>query len=131
MSYSYPHLVIPVTLDDAVTANTLFVIPTEDQGLDIEYDATPFVTASSHFAVGAFSGNKLSIAASVDIKKLTGHITGRIPHATIPFWFGSLSDPTTWYKPGANTHFQADLESSANADNLDTAYLFTEQLRNY
>lgn len=127
----YPKDSQNVTLDDDVTADTLYIRATENQGIKIAYDATLFVTAQSHFAVPTFTGNKLAIAASVDIKKLTAQIFGSLPHGVIPFNFGVPSDPATWYKPQATTKFRADLLSSANAGATDTVYLATEQLRPY
>lgn len=127
----HPPIVQHVVLDDDVTADTLYIVQTEDQDIKISYDGTQFVTAQTLFAVPTFTGNKLALAASVDIKKLTAIISGRIPHAVVPFMFGQLSDPTTWYKPQATTKFRADLLSSANAADTDTVYLATEQLRPY
>lgn len=131
LAEKFPHLSIPSKLDGDVTADTLYVIPTENQFAVINHEGTGSTSVASVLSTPTFAGNKLSLGASVNFTKRSIIVKGTCPHGVMPFMFGMLDDPTTWYKPQVTTKFRADLYSSSNAASTDTVYLATEQLRPY
>jgi len=114
-------------LDAVVTAKTIYPACTEDGEIQIQYDDTDFVTAQSNFAVPTFTGEKLALAASVDIQGDSALISGVLPHGVIPVWFGDPSEPDTWLPVSSINNIRADVQSSSDADSGDTATILTQQ----
>jgi hypothetical protein len=122
---------IPVTLDSAVSAMTLYLPTTQGNQLAIAYDAVNFVTAQSHFSVVTATGPKLAITASVDIQAETAVATGYAPGGVIPFWQGNPHDPETWYTPNASDQLRASILASAVSDSSDTGRVIVQQAIRY
>lgn len=131
LTMRYPTILQDIVLDNDVAQDFLYTPIVEKQEISINYDETPFVTASTRFSIPSFLGKEIALSASVDIKKLTARLSGLLPHGVIPFDFGILNDPTTWYHPQATTKFRADILTTNQISGGDTAYVVTEQLRPY
>lgn len=127
----YPRIYEKVTYDAAVTAKTIFATVSEELDININYDATAFITAQSKFAVPTYTGSKIALAASVDIKALSGHVSGMLPHNCIPIPFGDQHDMKDWLLLEGVGSLRADILSTSDADSADTGFLITQQLRSY
>jgi len=127
LSEIYPEVVIPVCLDEVVTAKVLYVPTAKDNRILIAYDETPFVTAQSLFAVPTFTGQIINLAASVDIQADTGVVTGRLPQGVVPFDFGDPMVPESWLQVGGINNIRMDIEASADADAGDTTRIVVKQ----
>lgn len=124
--YSYK-----ITGDDAVTAKTIYTPLSKDVECILNYDNTAFVTAQSKFAEATYTGPKIVLSASADIKAVTALVSGLLPHEIIPIFFGDTHDPTDWLNPSGFKNFKADIQSSSDADSGDTCSLITQQLKLY
>jgi hypothetical protein len=129
LSELYPRIVERYTLDGAVTAKTLYASVSDDQQINIEYDDTAFVTESTKFSVATWTGAMCALSASVDIKALNCHVSGRYPANTFPINFGNPDEPNTWLDMGGKGSLLLDLTSSSSATSSDTTYLVVQQLR--
>lgn len=128
---SYPVIQVPVVLDNAVTAKTLFMPVSEDPQISVEYDATAFVTAQSKFAVPTYTGPKCALSASVDIKGQTAKIAGRLPACTLAIPFGDLKEPDSWLDIVGSRSLRADITATSDADSGDTTALVVQQYVRY
>jgi len=124
-------LSIPVTLDAAITAKTLYLPPTYAHGIKIEYDATAFVTASSKFALPTFTNTKIALAASVDIKALRALVTGYAPYSCLAIPFGDLDDIGDWYDVTKLGHLRLTTQGAAAVGTSPVARICLQQLRKY
>ena len=131
MLNEFPAVSLPVTLDDVVTAKDLYVPMAMDNRIAIESDATAHVTAQTNFALPAYKGQFIDIAASVDIQADFGTVPGRMPGGVIPFFLGDKNDPESWYRPALNDRLEATILSSSAADSGDTAYVLIQQVMSY
>jgi len=120
-----------ITLDAAVTANTLYTDLSYRQNIKISYDATPFVTAQSKFAVATWTGYALALAASVDIKKLDATLTGYIPHGLFPVSQCDDWDNATWLDWRNKGKAKLDILSTSDSDSGDTIDVVIESVRPY
>jgi hypothetical protein len=117
------------TLDAAVTAKTLFVTPSRELSIAIDYDATAFVTAQSKFALPTVTSHKIALAASVDIKGLTALVTGTMPCNSFPVRFGDQYDPDTWLVPPKDGNLKLTVTSSSSAASTATFRTVVQQVR--
>lgn len=127
----YPKFEYNVTLDDAVTAKTIYADVSKDVDVQINYDDTDFVTAQSNFAEATVTGHKVALAASVDIKALTANISGNLPGNVIPWLTGDEWSIDQWFSPGNAKSLQLDLTASSDADSGDNTRVVLEQLKVY
>lgn len=131
MKTLYPRISEVCTYDAVVTAKTIYATVSEDIEINVNYDATAFVTAQSKFAVATKTGAKIALSASVDIAALTGLISGIHPHNCIPIPFGDQQIMSDWYDLTGVGSLRARLLSSSDADSGDTTYIVTQQVRKY
>jgi len=127
LAMEYPDVVIPVCLDEVVTAKTLIVPTASHNRIAISYDGTAFVTATSLFAVPTFQGQVIALAASVTIQADTGIVTGRLPQGVIPVDFGDPNEPETWMQVSGLNNIRMDILASADADVGDATRVVTQQ----
>ena len=127
----YPTITERHTLDAAITAKTLYSALTMDQTIEVNYDATAFVTAQSRFAAATWTGAKCFLRASVDIKGNNAIINGRMPGNCFPVDFGDPETPETWLQAQQHGSAVVDLLSSSDADSGDTVSLVVQQARVY
>jgi len=127
----YPRVVERIQGDDAVTAKTIYVPTSAENQVSIEYDDTAFVTAQSKFAVATYTGYKIALAASVDIKCEDIVVSGYLPYELIPIPFGDQQKPEEWYNLENKGSLRADILASSDADSGDTCRIITQQLRKY
>lgn len=127
----YNTIYLPMTLDNAVTAKTIYQATTELTKIAIDYDATAFVTAQSKFAVPTITAAKIALAASVDIKALTAMIAGIAPHHCYPLVFGDLWEPAGWIDATQHRNLIFDLTSAGAASSSDTFKTVIEQWYKY
>ncbi len=127
MSAQYGRISEQHVLDADVTVKTIYPSCTQYGDIIIKYDETAFVTAQTLFAVATFTGEKLALAASVDIKGDFATITGYLPHGMMVIDFGDPMDPDTWLQVAGINNIRADIEASSDADSGDTATLITQQ----
>ena len=125
----YPRILEKYTLDAVATAKTIYAALAAIQHVNIAYDATAFVTASSKFALPTITGYKIALAASVDIKALTADISGKHPGSCFPIDFGEPNDPATWLPINLVGSHVLDVTMSASAGSDDTMSLVVQQLR--
>ena len=118
-------------MDAVVTANVIYLPVSQYPSLAIEYGVTAFVTAQSHFALSVFTGGLDTVAASVDITKITAEWKGYIPHETIPLELGDMDDPATWLPVAGLKDVRLDVQASADADAGDTGTVVVQQARYY
>lgn len=116
------------TLDAAVTAKTIYSMVSENGDIKIAYDGTVFVTTTSKFAVPTWTGAKLALAASVDIKALTALISGELVHQSVYIPFGNDNLVESFYTPAASDKIKLDILTSSDADSGDTLYIAGRQL---
>lgn len=122
---------LPVVLDAAVTACDLYVPMRYLNKIAIDYDATAFVTAQSKFALPAYKGPFIDVAASVDIKKQTGIVTGYLPGGVLPVSFGNPGVPDSWLAPSPADDLRADILASSDADSGDECEVLVQQAMRY
>ena len=98
-AHEWPQIQYNMILDAVVTTKTIFGVAAYHQmaGINIEYDATKFVTAQSLMAAPTFTNNKIALAASVDIAADTASIGGMIPFSVMCWPFGLQEDDADWY----------------------------------
>jgi len=120
-----------VTLDGAVTAKTLYVVPSYQHGIKIEYDGTAFVTAQSKFAVPTFTGDKIELTASVDIKALRALINGYAPNFCFAIPFGEQSDINDWYDVTKLGHLRLTTQGASAVGTSPAARICLQQIRKY
>lgn len=123
----YGPVILNVTLDAVVTAKTLYVPTSQQNQIAIQYDDTDFVTAQSHFAVLTNTGQKMALAASVDIQADTGIVSGFLPQGLIPFDFGDPKAPETWLNPSGLTKVELDILGTSDADSGDTGIVVVQE----
>ena len=126
----YDRMEFKATLDDAVTAKTLYVIPTEDVYIHVNYDSTVFTT-SSKFAEATVTNNKIALSASVDIKALTATYGGYCPHSTLVYPFGDQSDTADWYDVSGIGSLQLIVKGAASVGTSPEAQVILQQFRTY
>lgn len=131
LAAKYPRILEHYTLDDAVTAKTIYSALSSDIGIDIQYDETLFVTAQTKFALPTITGAKIALAASVDIKAQTARVSGRMPGNCFPLDFGIAGEPASWLQAQNVGSLELDLLSSSDADSGDTTYIVAQQVRSY
>jgi hypothetical protein len=127
----YPDIQEAYTLDNAVTAKTLYANLSHHLYIAIDYDATVFVTAQSKFALPTITGAKIALAASVDIKGLTAIVSGRAPHNCIPLDFGDMDSPDSWLDVTRFGAVKLDTTFSSDADSGDTLMVVAQQAKKY
>lgn len=127
----YPEMHLKCTLDNAVTAKTLYVMPTADDWIHINYDDTAFVGSQSKFAVATITNNKIALAASVDIKALTATYGGYCPHSCLVYPFGEQSDINDWYDVTHLGSLQLQTQGAASVGTSPEAQVVLQQLRTY
>jgi hypothetical protein len=120
-----------LTLDDAVTENTFWADLAEDQAISIEYDQVAFVTTQTTFGEAVFTGQKVVIAASVDIKKLTAQLSGHLPGSCFPIWFGDKMNPEQFLITRGLSAAKLDITTSSDADSGDTLTTVVQQVKTY
>jgi len=132
-AHEWPPIVYNMILDAVATAKTIFAIGAYHQmaGVNIEYDATPFVTAQSTFAVPTYTNNKIVLALSVDIKGDRAEITGRIPFSIMCWPFGSQADDNDWYSVGTIKSLQLIIKSASSVGTTPEAQIVLQQARLY
>jgi len=124
----YARVVEYYTLDNAITAKTLFVTPSKDVGISIEYSVDA-VTAAGQFAGVTWTSHKLALAASVAIKGMTAVVMGILPCNTFPVLFGDQYEPTTWLVPPKDGSLKQTIVSSAAAAATATFRTVVQQVR--
>jgi len=127
----YPRISEMWTLDDAVTAKTLYVNVSKDIHINIQYDETDFVTAQTNLALPTVTGHKLALAASVDIKAQAATISGSCPMNTLALLFGDEWEPGQALQLNNTKSLVLDLTSSSDADSGDTTRIIVEQIKRY
>jgi len=120
-----------VTLDNAVTAKTLYLAPTYMHGINIQYDGTAFVTAQSKLAVPTFTNNKIALAASVDLKAQKAIVQGYAPYSCFAIPFGDLLDPADWYDVTKLGTLRLTTKGGADVGTSPKASIVLQQLRKY
>jgi len=120
-----------VALDDAVTAKTLYMPQTYDTSISIEYDDTLFVTAQSKFAKATFAGNKIELAASVDIKAMDAVVTGYAPHFCMAIPLGDQQDISDWYDVTKLGSLKLTTQGASAVGTSPETSIILQQLRKY
>lgn len=128
---AYPRFHHRVRLDSAVTAKTLYDFVTKDHEIIVEYDGTAFVTASSKFAVPTFTGRKIALAASVDIKAVRALVSGYLPFGLIPWDFGDVYDPQGVLMPGTFKQARLDLLTTSSATSSSNGRVLVQTIETY
>lgn len=123
----YPRFHYHHTLDGAVTAKTIYCDLSQNLMINIQYDATDFVTAQSHFALPTLGGHKISLAASVDIKSVRAEIFGTHPDNCVMWLLGDEWSPGDALDVSGIENMQLDLTGSSDADSGDTGRIVVEQ----
>lgn len=131
MKSKYPRFNYGMTLDDAVTAKTIYANLSKDLQTKIEYDNTLFVTAQSKLAEATYTGHKIALAASADVKALRAEILGECPFSCVAWLTGDEWDVNQWFDPALFKNLQLDLKASSDADSGDSCKIALEQLRMY
>jgi len=126
----YPRIHEMYTLDDAITAKTIYSALSKDQHIGIQYDEEP-VTAAGVFALPAWTGAKCTLAASVAIKAQKALVSGRMPGNCFPLDFGIPGDTETWLQAQEMGSLMLDILASSDADSGDTMYVVVQQVRPY
>lgn len=127
----WPRIDYNMILDAVVTAKTVFAITAYDNDIAIQYDATPFVTAQSLFALPTYTNNKIALGASVDIKADRATIGGRIPFSVMCWPFGGQADDTDWYDVRAIKGVQLITKGSSAVGATPEAQIVLQQARLY
>ena len=128
---AFPRMSEKMTLDGAITAKTIYLAPTVLDGFHINYDATDFVTAQTHFPVATITNNKVALSASVDIKALTAEYSGYAPNSVLCVPFGLQNDESDWYDVKGIGSLQLQNKGSASVGSNPEAQIILQQLRTY
>lgn len=127
----YDRFSFNVILDAVVTAKTLYVVPSYDVNIHINYDGTAFVTAQSLFAVPTFTNQKIALAASVDIQADTATISGLCPNSMLVMPFGDQKDMGDWYDVAGIGSLKSIIKGAAAVGTSPETVIILQQLRTY
>ena len=126
----YPTIVQSHVMDAAVTAKTIYADISSEQQINVEMDDTA-VTAAGELPASTWTGQLLSLSASVAIKAKKATITGRNPSSCVSLDMGELDDPTSFATFNRQDSVRLDLTQSSDADSGDTLRVCALQLLNY
>ena len=127
----FPRMQNRMTMDAVVTAKTIYVVPSYDNAINIEYDGTAFVTAQSLFAAPTYTNQSIALAASVDIQADNASYSGLCPHSCLVYEFGDQNDVADFYDVRNIGSLQLQMKGAAAVGTSPAAKIVLQQLRTY